>query len=127
MKISEVMNKVVSVEEDISLIEAAKVFSKEGIGSLVYIKEGKALGIITDRDLIKQVEHLKKKKISQVMNKELVTIFYEDELEDAALLMTKKKVKRLLVVDENDSLVGIITATDILANADLLNRSFSFF
>ena len=65
MKISQVMNKAVTVEEDIKLVEVAKIFSREGIGALVYSKEGKALGIITERDLIKNIDKAKTKKITK--------------------------------------------------------------
>ena len=127
MKLSEAMNEVVSVEKDIKLVEVAKIFAKEGISSIVLINKGKAKGIITERDIIKNIDNLNKKRISQVMSKKLVTIDYDKELEDALDLMKSKKIKRLLIIDEQDTLVGIITATDIIANADFINKAFSFF
>ena len=63
--------------------------------------------------------------MSKVMTKTLITISSDKNLEDAASLMHKRKIKRLLVVDSGE-LVGIITATDLIANADMLNKSFSF-
>ena len=127
MKISEVMNKVVTIDKDIKLIEAAKIFSKEGISSLVLIKKGDAAGIITERDVIKNIDNIKTKKVSQVMSKKLITIDYDSHLEEATDLMSAKKIKRVLVIDEQDNLVGIVTATDIIANADLLNKQISLF
>jgi len=127
MKLKDVMNRVVTIEEDVKLIEVAKIFSREGISSLVLIKGGNARGIITERDVIKNVEHLKTKKVSQVMSRKLITIEYDGTIEEAAELMHKKKIKRVLVIDEQDNLVGIITATDVIANADLLNKAFSLF
>lgn len=126
MKLSCVLNKAVTIDKDISLIEIAKIFSKKKMTCVVFIKDGVAAGIITERDIIKNIEDVKKKKISQVMSKKLVTIGFDKSLEDAVDLMCRKKIKKLLVVDSSDDLVGIITATDIIANADLLNRSFSF-
>jgi CBS domain-containing protein len=124
MKISSVMNKVVTVEGDLILLKVAKVFVVEKISSLVMVKNGKAIGIITERDIMRNITCLKK-KMSKVMTKELVTVTSGKNLENAASLMHKKKIKRLLVVDRGE-LVGIITATDLIANADMLNRSFSF-
>jgi len=124
MKINNVMNKVVTVNSDLSLLQVAKVLAREKISSLVLIKSGKAVGIITERDIMKNISHLKK-KMSKVMTKTLISITPDKTLENAASLMSKKKIKRLLVVD-SDELVGIITATDLIANADMLNRSFSF-
>ena len=124
MKISNFMNKVVTVEDDLNLLQVAKLFVRERISSLVMIKNNKAVGIITERDVVKNISSLKK-KMSKVMTKTLITISSDKNLEDAASLMHKRKIKRLLVVDSGE-LVGIITATDLIANADMLNKSFSF-
>lgn len=124
MKISNFMNKVVTVEDDLNLLQVAKLFVRERISSLVMIKNNKAVGIITERDVVKNINSLKK-KMSKVMTKTLITISSDKNLEDAASLMHKRKIKRLLVVDSGE-LVGIITATDLIANADMLNKSFSF-
>jgi len=124
MKIINAMNKVLTIESDLSLLKIAKVFSRKKIGSLVLIKKGKAIGIITERDVMKNIGHLNK-KMSEVMTKKLITISSEKSLENAASLMHRRKIKRLLVVDSGE-LVGIITATDLIANADMFNKSFSF-
>jgi CBS domain-containing protein len=47
-------------------------------------------------------------------------------IDDAATLMAENKIKRLLVTDKK-KLVGIITVTNIIANSDVLNESFSMF
>lgn len=122
MKIKEVMNKAIAIEHDISVKEAAKIMSDRKIGSLIALKNNKIAGIVTERDIMKNVSCLGK-KISSVMSKNVVTIDRDESLENAALIMTERKIKRLPVVD-NGKLVGIITATDIIANSDLLNEDF---
>lgn len=59
------------------------------------------------------------------MSKEIVTIGHNESIDNAALIMSEHKIKRLPVL-ENDKLVGIITATDIIANSDILNEDFLF-
>lgn len=116
------MNKAIAIEHDISVKEAAKIMSDRKIGSLIALKNNKIAGIVTERDIMKNVSCLGK-KISSVMSKNVVTIDRDESLENAALIMTERKIKRLPVVD-NGKLVGIITATDIIANSDLLNEDF---
>ena len=124
MKISEIMNKAIAVDSDISLKEAAKIMSDRNIGSLIVLKNDKIAGIITEKDVIKNISSLGK-KISSVMSKNVITANHDESLDNAALMMTEKRIKRLPVVDRG-KLVGMITATDIIANSNALNESFLF-
>ena len=124
MKVKEVMKKIIVVEKDLSLREAAKIMSDKGIGSLVFLKKDKLVGMITERDVLENLSSLGR-KISEVSRKLIVTIEDDDSLEHAAELMTEKKIKRLPVTNKN-KLTGIITATDIIANVDDLNEEFYF-
>lgn len=126
MKVYQVMNSIAIIQKDMTLKEAAKIMSREKIGSLVYCNRLKRpKGIITERDLVKNYDS-QERSFKEIMSKELITIDLNSTLEKAAELMSKHKIKRLLVT-ENNQLVGIITATDIIANSDLLNRySFLF-
>lgn len=122
MKVSEIMNKAVVVEDNISLKDAAKIMSERAIGSLIIMKKEKISGIVTERDIMKNVNKLGS-KISECMSKNVVAIEHNESLDNAALIMGKNKIKRLPVLNK-DKLVGIITATDILANSEALNESF---
>ena len=124
MKIKDVMNKVIVIEHDVSVKEAAQIMSNKNIGSLVVLKNNKIVGIITEKDIMKNISFLSK-KISAIMAKNVVTIDCGESIDNAALIMTERKIKRLPVVD-NDKLVGIITSTDIIANSDILNEDFFF-
>jgi len=122
MRIKEIMNKAIVIEHDVSVKEAARIMSARNIGSLIVLNKNKIAGIITERDIMENVSCLGK-KISCIMKKNVITIDHTESLENAALIMTERKVKRLPVVD-NGKLVGIVTATDIVANSDLLNEDF---
>lgn len=121
IKVKDLMKKVVSIERNITLKEAAKIMYKMKIGSLVLVKKDKAIGILTERDVIKNIDSLKK-KIFSIISKKLISIELNQNIEDAAELMAKHKIKRLLVT-EKGKLGGIITATDIIANSDVLNEN----
>jgi len=124
MKIKDVMNKVIVIEHDVNVKEAAQIMSNKNIGSLVVLKDNKIVGIITEKDIMKNISFLGK-KISAVMAKNVVTVDCSESIDNAALIMTERKIRRLPVVD-GDKLVGIITSTDIIANSDILNEDFFF-
>lgn len=122
MKVSELMKKAIVVEENISLRNAAKIMSEKAIGSLIVVKGEKIAGIITERDILKNVDQLGS-KLSKIMPKNVITISPKKSIDEAALLMAENKIKRLPVVD-NGEIVGIITATDIIVHSDALNEDF---
>ncbi len=124
MRVNEIMNKAIAIDHDVSVKEAAKIMSNKNIGSLIVLNKDKIIGIITDRDILKNISSLGK-RISIVMSKNVITIDHNESLDNASLIMTENKIKRLPVVDKG-KLVGVITATDIVANSDLLNEDFLF-
>ena len=122
MKVEDVMNKAFVVDPDINIRQAAKIMSSKGIGSLIVLKKNKIEGIITERDVMKNISNLGK-KVRQVMTKTIVTIDSNNSLDNAAVIMAEKGVKRLPALDKG-KLVGVLTATDIVANSDVLNEDF---
>lgn len=117
------MHQPFVTEKDISLKEVAKVMSSKKIGSLVYLSNGKIKGIVTKGDLVKNFDS--NKKVSEVMSKEVTTISPEETLEFAAETMRKKKIKKLPVMSDGE-LVGIVTASDLIENAEEIEDNFFF-
>lgn len=125
MKVKEIMNKAVAIDKDVSVKEAAKIMSDKDIGSLIAVKDEKILGIITEKDVMKNTARSSTdKKISSVMSKEVCTIDENSEIAEAAELMAERKVKHLPVVDEDKKLVGIVTSTDLIKHSDELDEEF---
>ena len=125
MIVSEIMNRVATLSKNVTIQHAAKIMSREGIGSLVLMKGDKARGIITERDIIKNIDKINK-KISTVISKKLVTIDGWADLEDVVKVMKKNGIKRVLVRGKKKEIIGIVTVTDMIANADLLNQDLDF-
>jgi CBS domain-containing protein len=126
MRVKEVMNSAIAIEQDASIREAAKVMSDKNIGSLVVVKDKDIVGIITERDIMKNISGLDK-KVSAIMSKKVITISKESDLDDAARLMTKNKIRRLPAVDsESGKLSGIITSTDLIAHSEDIEDEFLF-
>ena len=124
MRVSEVMNKAVIIDSDITLKQAAKIMSKKGIGCLTFLKNGNIKGIITERDILKNVSHLNR-KVSSVMTKNVVVVDINEDLENVISIMARHKIKKILVVEVGD-LVGIVTSTDIISHSDLLHEDMFF-
>jgi CBS domain-containing protein len=124
MKVREIMNKAVVIDHEVNLKEAAQIMSSKNIGSLIVLNKDKIVGIITEADIIKNISDLGN-RISSAMSKKVFTIDYKESIDCAAEMMTQNKIKRLPVVN-NGKLVGIITATDIIANSEDLNEDFFF-
>jgi Predicted signal-transduction protein containing cAMP-binding and CBS domains len=64
-------------------------------------------------------------KIEEIMTQDVITVDANADLLEASDLMFQHKIKKLPVI-ENGKLVGIITATDIIANADSIDEPFLF-
>ncbi len=124
MKVSEIMNKVLVIDKNEKVKEAAKIMAEHNIGCLVIMEKNKIIGIITERDIIKNMDKLEK-KVSKIMSKNVVVVDYDESIDNAALIMKKHKIKKLPVV-KDDELYGIITSTDIIENSEDLNEQFFF-
>src|SRR3989344_8200603 len=124
MKVKEIMNNVIVAEDSISIGEAARIMSEKGIGSLVLINKKSISGIVTERDVLKAAaQRMLGSSVKSIMAKKVYTISKDDSLDEAASIMKAKKIKRLPVIDDG-KLLGIITATDLIANSDELNEEF---
>ena len=119
-EISKIMNKAFIVDDNVTLKSAAKMMSDKNIGSLLIVKDGKIKGIITERDILKNISKLNL-KVSLVMSKKVITIEAEEKIEEAIRVMSENKIKRLPVMKDG-KLAGIITATDIIAHAKEINE-----
>ena len=119
MYIHEIMSKnVIKVNYEISAFEISKIMVKRRISSVVIIdKNHKIIGIVTEKDLIKEVcaKNLLATALtaSKVMSSPLITISKNSTINDATKLMVEKKIKHLAIHDNND-IIGILTTYDLI-------------
>lgn len=103
-----------------TVAEAFSIMTAEGIsGFPVTDAKGKVVGILTNRDL-RFVENFKT-KVSSLMTKEVVTVKEGVSTEQAKKLLQKHRIEKLLVVDKNKNLKGLITVKDIERNKTFPN------
>lgn len=113
-----VMTKlVITTKTDSSVREAAELMRKKNVGSIVVTYEGKPVGIVTERDMVERVVarglDASKVQMKEIMSKSLITTTGEMPIIEAIRMMQKKKIRRLLIM-ENRRLIGIITQRDLL-------------
>lgn len=117
LKVEDIMvEDVITVDSDVPVMDAVKVMNANEIGCLVVTRRGKAIGILTERDLLKRIivksRDPKSIRVRQIMTKPLIVGDPDMSLEDATKLMFDRKIKKLPVI-ESRKLVGLVSLTDI--------------
>lgn len=109
--------RVITIHPDATVDRAAKKMTRARVGTLIVMKNGKPVGILTDSDILRKVvaKNLKPSevRVKDIMSSPIITVSPSDTLEEAKNKMMIYKVRRLPVV-EGGELRGIITATDIM-------------
>jgi len=107
----------ISVLPDTTVLTALKVMADNNIGSVMVMKDGKYLGIVTERDYSRKVilkgKNSTDTKVSEIMSSDLPHIRPDDTVEHCMELMTSSNI-RYLPVFRNDHLEGIISITDVV-------------
>lgn len=111
---------VISVDTTATVMEAMHLMRQKAVSSVLVtpkVKGGQA-GIMTQRDIMSKVvtkgNDPKKLKVRQVMSSPLVTVPPDCSLRDAAKLMVKRNIRRVLVA-EGGKIIGIVSDTDIFS------------
>ena len=101
-----------------STLDAAKLMISNRVGSVVLLGiDDKPAGIITERDILKKVigldKHARDVPAQDIMSHPLITVKTYDSIETAASVMSKNKIKRVVVIEDNGSYAGVLSVTDI--------------
>jgi CBS domain-containing protein len=109
---------VVTVSPATTVEEAARQMAKANVGALIVVEEGKPVGIVTDRDLVVRAiaerQPPAQTAVSTVMTPNPICITETAALEGAAERMKTYKLRRLVVLNTAQEVVGIITLDDLL-------------
>lgn len=107
---------VVAIDAADTVLSAARRMNERGIGGVVVMDGGTMVGIFTERDVLVRVvaERLDPDAtpIRQVMTSPLVAIGPDQTVEDAMVIITKRRCRHLPVMDGND-LLGMVSIGDI--------------
>ena len=115
--VQDIMKKVVlSIDASMTVIDAAKMMDDASVGAIVVIQENIAVGIITERDIVKRVVAKGKPSqinVKEVMSPNLVVINPNNTILDLAQLMKERQIHRVPVV-KDDRLIGMVTSFDLV-------------
>jgi signal-transduction protein with cAMP-binding, CBS, and nucleotidyltransferase domain len=121
--VSEIMSKkeivTITAFSGKNLQDVASLMVSGRVGSVIVIdKNTQPLGIITERDIVKHI-YLKniaasRIEVEEIMSAPLITVMSYDSIDTASRVMTKNKIKRLAVLEEDNRIVGLLSVTDII-------------
>ena len=102
-----------------SIFTVSNLMKEGNVGSIIIMDQNTdPVGIITERDIVRRViSYGKDPKITkalEIMSKPLITVEADTYLYDVAKKMVKNKIRRLPVVKNNNTLIGIVTVTDVI-------------
>lgn len=122
MQVSEVMHKgIITAQIDDSIRRVANLMKKENIGALPIYKNERPVGFVTDRDIVVSciaTGHGADEPISLAMSREIYSVSEKADVELAAKIMKDNQISRLLVIDEGERPVGMVSIADMARNTN---------
>ena len=121
----DIMTKEVFYSDyDDKAMDVTELMRRNKVGSIIIMNKGIPVGIITERDIVKNCVIGEKNfaflKAKDIMSGPVITIGESKTIIDAANIMKDKNIKKLLVINESSQIAGIVTQTDIVYNIGLL-------
>ncbi len=118
MKVKDVMTRGVEcVAPDATLQDAARKMKDLDVGPLPVCDNDRLAGVVTDRDIavraVADGRDPKTTRVRDVMSSGVTWCFEDDDVKDAARLMREKQLRRLVVLDRDKRLAGIVSLGDL--------------
>jgi CBS domain-containing protein len=115
--------EVETFREHDTVQEIARRMREVNIGFVpICASDGRPVGTVTDRDIALRVcaedRHASETRAADVMTREAITCRDTDDIEQAERLMGRHHVARMMIVDEEGHLVGVISLSDIVDEED---------
>ena len=116
-KVRDIMQKnVITIENVKKAHDAAIILKEREISFLVVVKEGKPIGIVSERDIVRKIvadnNDAQTAQLETIMSKNFKWVEPNASIESAVQKMLNNNIRRLVVL-ENENLVGVITQTDL--------------
>ncbi len=106
---------VISFSMDCSVKEAARKLAKLEIDGAPVMKDGKIVGVFTLTDLVNAIaEDKENETVGELMSTNVVIVNEDLKIANAIEVMLKKSISRLIIADNNQTLLGIVTRTDLI-------------
>ncbi|MBJ3762534.1 CBS domain-containing protein [Maribius pontilimi] len=111
---------IISAAPDTTVRKASALMQEFAVGAIVVTERNRPVGIATDRDIIVRViargKDAGQAPLRDAMSPNPISCFADQDVSDAAAMMGNRQIKRVLVVDRSDRLVGLLSLGDIAEN-----------
>lgn len=111
--------EVTTIDANVSALVVSKLMTEKEIGYIIVTEKAQPIGIVTEKDLIVKVMSKEKDssnvKVSEIMSTPLITVNFDASLDDAINLMTKNRIRRVVVVKDH-AIYGVFTTKELTKN-----------
>ncbi|BCB96897.1 hypothetical protein JZK55_18190 [Dissulfurispira thermophila] len=122
----EKMQPLIYIDQDSSLNDAIKKMIENKVSAVPILKDSKAVGIITEKDILKVVKNgiSLNSLASEFMSHPVITVRLDEPVTHAVEIMNTKNIRRVVVVNSNSTAVAIVTHRDLLRNLESTYTEF---
>ncbi len=118
MQLKDVMTKNVQlIPRNATVRDAAKLMKDIDTGFVPVIDSENMIGIITDRDIVlrstAEGRNPNETRVEEVMTKEFFFLYEDEDVKEAARVMSERQIRRLPIVNRQEELVGVISLGDL--------------
>ncbi len=118
MHVTQVMHRnVQTICPDATVRDAAVLMKTHNVGLLPVLEEGEATGVLTDRDitvrLVAEDRSPTETRVRDIMTEPIDTVSDYQDVEDVTEMMRRKKLHRVLVLDRDNYVVGVVSLSDL--------------
>lgn len=110
-------NDILWVAPESSVFDAIRTMAERGVGALLVMREGKPVGMLSERDYARKViledRRSRETRVEEIMSVPLITIEGRATADAGLALMTRKRIRHLPVVDDGN-LIGLVSIGDLV-------------
>lgn len=110
-------HEVWSIEADQPVLEAIRVMAEKRIGALPVTRDGKLVGVISERDYARKVVLLGRSSdetpVAQIMSSPVVTVTPAEDVRQCMQIMTQRRIRHLPVLDDG-RMIGVVSIGDLV-------------
>lgn len=111
---------IFAITPEATVADLVRTLAERRVGALLVREAGGALaGIVSERDIVRALgsrEAVLNDPIDSIMTTDVVTVSQDADVSDLMRLMTERRIRHVPVVDEDDSLVGVVSIGDVVKN-----------
>lgn len=108
---------VFSISPDATVFEAIEMMAAKNVGALLVVRDGKLIGMISERDYTRKVmlrgKRSRETNVHEIMSSELTVTHPQEPVEKCLRLMTEKRIRHLPVM-EGETVLGVVSIGDLV-------------